>query len=538
MIAHPWKRRALSLALIGGMAVQLTGVALAAETSAVPSVDSIRLIEEDYIEILWNQPVQNSTLQENYAVTVNGQEAKLSQCYYYDKLGDNMTSLKLAEELSDPESAQITLTVVNDGTEDIQTEAGATAEGQTYTVQYDPFYTQIVTSELGFVVKSSDNVPEQTLQVAADTVDFMLSKSEYLAEYMLARGADLAIVGDDENAYYMPEYRDSTDPNVTPAIGLGGTVQRPTSAIVGSTIGTSDVLIHEFGHVIKSLGVANAEELIREYETAYIHAKQTGLWADSTYAISNPEEYFACMSAIWFETGSEGTGESSQVNTREEMKIYDPKTYAFFEKLYPSERLPEGCFDYSYFTNDHVVTQAPELQEPQEPVDPDEAGLPAEDYDLATDYFKILSYLGTNVVQCEENAVSTWWDFSNSGYNYNFDALSWNVTQVGDYYRFTLKKTETVTEDLALMPENSGTAQGTVVTVGPVDESDDSQLWQLVRTKGYLCQIVNKASGLVLGTKGSVLPADGTTLVLNPYSDDPAYGNQWKVIRLKDAPRG
>lgn len=143
----------------------------------------------------------------------------------------------------------------------------------------------------------------------------------------------MAIVGDNENAY--SEYRDSTDPNMTPAIGLGGTVQRPVSAIVGNPIGTSDILIYEFGHAIKSLGVANAEELIREYETAYIYVKQSGLWADSTYAISNPEECFACMSAIWFETGSDGI----QVNTREEMKIYDPKTYSFLKSSTPANAL-------------------------------------------------------------------------------------------------------------------------------------------------------------------------------------------------------
>ncbi len=69
-----------------------------------------------------------------------------------------------------------------------------------------------------------------------------------------------------------------------------------------------------------------------------------------------------------------------------------------------------------------------------------------------------------------------------------------------------------------------------------MDENDDSQLWQLVRVEGYFCQLVNKASGLVLGTQNHTLPADGTLLELTAYTKEPSYSQQWRVIRLKDNP--
>ncbi len=498
------------------------------------TVESVRLIEEDYVEIIWSENVSESTLPENYKITINGQEVAIDpgRSFYYRQ----MTSLGLADPLEDPENATGTLEILGNI-------GNAKVEQTTYEFQYVPYYTQFVTSESGIVVKANDKVQKSTLELTAKTIDFMLSKRPEIAAEMVENGADVAIYSyPEENAYYLPEFRIQTDPNVSPALGLGGNMQLNTSSFAESTVlgHGENVLVHEFGHAIKALGISQLadQSLIREYEEAYIHANLSGLWPD-TYAISNAEEFFASVSTVWFECGYETDmnwgGTAGPVNTKEDLKMYDPQTYEFFSKIYPDEHLPEDCWDYSSLENKYPITETPDTVEPEPPVDPDDAGLPPEDYDLDQHYFKIYSYLGTNVIDHDpagsETAVNTWWDYSNSGYNYNFDGLSWKVEKVGDYYRFIHK-----VDGRVLMPENSGTEIGTPIIAGELDENDDTQLWQLVRVEGYFCQLVNKASGLVLGTQNHALPADGTLLELTAYTKEPSYSQQWRVIRLKDNP--
>ena len=496
------------------------------------SVASVRLIEEDYIEIMWDNKVSGSTDPANYKVTINGETVEIDpyRSFYYQ----GMTSLGLVEPLEDPEAATGTITVSSN----IVSSTGTPVEEKTYEFKYDPYYTQFVTSEAGVLIKSNDKVQMSTLELTAKTVDFMLSRLPEVAAEMKKNGMNIAIYGGDENAYYIPEYRSSTDPTVNPALGLGGEVNCnfAESAILD---GWENVLTHEFGHAIK-YNLYNVEDksLIREYEDAFINAKLTNRWPD-TYAISNAEEFFACMTSIWFDVSSEAEsgGSVGPYNMQYELKIYDPQTYAFFEKLYVNEHLPEGTWDYeASYVDDYKMTEAPDITEYQPPVDPDE-NTPAEDYDLSRDYFKIYSFLGTNGITFDysEPPMTTWWDYSNSDYNYNFDDLSWKVEKVGDYYRFSPKTDPT----LALMPVGSGTTLGTELTTGPIDENDDSQLWELVMVKGYFCQLVNKASGLALGTRENELPADGTVLELVEYVADPdmtPYSQQWRVIRLKDNP--
>lgn len=80
--------------------------------------------------------------------------------------------------------------------------------------------------------------------------------------------------------------------------------------------------------------------LKNEFSALYKSRMRAGMWPN-TYAASNPDEYFATMCAIWFNVMSEKPdwtdGVRCPVNTRAELKEYDPETYAFFEKIFPSD---------------------------------------------------------------------------------------------------------------------------------------------------------------------------------------------------------
>lgn len=526
--------------------VEITEAPQPTKDETKPEIKSVRLIEENYIEIMWTLPVVNSELVSNYTVTVNGHtvdEEEWGTTNYYDGKGDYMTNLQLnlKDGLEDPENAKLTLAIVNDGEDDIATKWEVSPEEASESFGYDAFYTQIITSEEGIVIKSDSTVDMAYLEQTAKTVDFMLSAREDMAKNMRDAGVTIGIAGMDENVWYLPEFRASIAPGSAPADGLGG---RFCGFYLGRML-QDNVLIHEFGHAFKYYAVAPDHDAIRAYEDVYINAKLTGIWSSFEYANSNAEEFFACLTGIWFNTDN-GNGNGTNVNTKEELKIYDPQAYEFFASIYPMDLLPEECWDYDAWTDDVVVDTAPDVPEIQDPVDPYEANLPAEDYDLEEHYFKLYSYLGTNGVQYGwdddeqyENGwkLTTWWDYSNSDYDYNFDSMSWKVTQTEDgYYRFTAKYLDDPEKLMCLMPQDGGTEAGTPVVAAPLDEENDAQLWKLVQTKGYFCQIVNKVSGMAVGLENNTLPADGTAVLLVEYEEDPSYSSQWRVIRLKDKP--
>jgi hypothetical protein len=495
-------------------------------------IDSIRLIEEDYIEIRWAQRMVEADAKNpaNFRVTMDGVQLELDEnnCYYYDYRNRIfMSSLKLKQPLSqaERETFNATLEIVGD----VHFYGGGVAQKSSYSVTFVPFYTQEI-DVYGIKVHASDNVSPENLQKIAKIVEFMLKKDQEegigIAAKMVELGADVGVHGNNENAYFIPGHRSLTVNGTNPAAGLGGTVKLPTSSFTQSP---NRVVVHEFAHAMKALGVAQLDDksIIRAYEEAYINAKEQKMYPSGfSYAMSNPEEFFAELSTVWFDVYSSRS--DSRPTGRDALEVYDPLTYNVMSTIYPDEYFPE---DVLRRTSTSAYRGVPErIFVPEKGID--DTG--EEDFDFDTHYFKFYSYLNTNVINYGEPTMTTWWDYSNSSYAYNFDALSWRVTPVErdgkTYYRFTDKRFGN-----AIAPYGDNVVGAPIGPV-PVDENDDSQLWELVRVKGRLAQVVNKVSGLAITTQFGILPADGTPLVLAPYELDPVYGQQWRVIRLKDRP--
>ena len=114
-----------------------------------------------------------------------------------------------------------------------------------------------------------------------------------------------------------------------------------------SSVAAIGVAAHECGHAIHLVGMNGLKDqtLADMIRKAYQHASDNGLWPD-TYAISNYEEYFATLSTVWFNVMQEGVdgrwdGIRGPVNTREELKVYDPEGYELMKHIYPEKTLPE-----------------------------------------------------------------------------------------------------------------------------------------------------------------------------------------------------
>lgn len=99
-------------------------------------------------------------------------------------------------------------------------------------------------------------------------------------------------------------------------------------------------MIHEFAHTIHNVGIAPIHpEFNDELQASLDAAVAKGLWKN-VYASTNIEEYWAEGVQDWFNVNAEvdndnGDGKHNKVNTREELKRYDPGLYAILVKYFP-----------------------------------------------------------------------------------------------------------------------------------------------------------------------------------------------------------
>jgi hypothetical protein len=77
----------------------------------------------------------------------------------------------------------------------------------------------------------------------------------------------------------------------------------------------------------------------KDLDAAYSNAKNKKLWSN-TYAIENADEYFAEGVQDWFNANLEANpanGIHNYVNTRAELKDYDPTLYNLLKKFFPAD---------------------------------------------------------------------------------------------------------------------------------------------------------------------------------------------------------
>ena len=224
--------------------------------------------------------------------------------------------------------------------------------GQTITVDaYEPFYQQEVKLGCGVRVLGSKAVRPQAMTKAAEMLEVILA-NETLAKRMGDAGCMLGIYGEGEIAYDILEHRYSYDENYLYVEGFGGTqlasikdanVLRLISDGSGNYhtgYPNESILAHEFGHTVQNYGLDDAQKA--EFENIYNTSTGNGKWANS-YAGSNSSEYFATLTAIWFNAmddtqDGKWDGVRGPINTREELKAYDKEAYDFMSKIYVSDQ--------------------------------------------------------------------------------------------------------------------------------------------------------------------------------------------------------
>lgn len=206
-------------------------------------------------------------------------------------------------------------------------------------------------------VVASARVSDFALHEAAWILGRVMDGRGDLLRTMASNGCLVAVMAWSEYTTDLPQQR-GLKPKAywdKRARGLGGALvscgEENLLAYPGDPYPDENILIHEFAHAVYEQGLRAADPTFdARLKAAYAQAMERGLWK-GTYSAENPSEYWAAGSQDWFGRKRENDAATNHVNTREELKAYDPSLAALCKEVYgdrawryraPAERAPEG----------------------------------------------------------------------------------------------------------------------------------------------------------------------------------------------------
>ncbi|MCA9191557.1 MAG: hypothetical protein KDB03_07340 [Planctomycetales bacterium] len=237
------------------------------------------------------------------------------------------------------------------------------------------FYTQ-QTDAHGYPIVASEKVNPYALKEAAYLIDMMLAKRPDVRQAMIESGSRLSILAWNEFTTDQPEWQWMAEDPVRgfPGIvardywdararGMGGSQTDPYCSCAeenllcyaGDPYSTENILIHEFAHNIHLRGMVNVDPSFdTRLKAAYELAMSEGLWKGK-YASVNHHEYFAEGVQSWFDNNRENDHDHNHVNTRSELRAYDPRLADLCYEVFgdtqlkytkPQTRLTDHLADY------------------------------------------------------------------------------------------------------------------------------------------------------------------------------------------------
>ena len=197
-----------------------------------------------------------------------------------------------------------------------------------------PFYQKHL-AVAGFPVVGSANVSDAALCEAAWIVRHMVGPRDDLLQTMAANKVRLVVMAWNEYTTDVPEHSQLRSKVFWDrrARGLGATLHNPVVSCAEENLlcypndpySTENILIHEFAHAIHgTAGPALGADFEGRLQAAFKNATERGLF-QGTYAGSNPSEYWAEAVQDWFDNNRQNDSLHNHVNTRGELKEYDPE---------------------------------------------------------------------------------------------------------------------------------------------------------------------------------------------------------------------
>jgi len=222
----------------------------------------------------------------------------------------------------------------------------------------DKFYKKY-TYASGIPIVSSWRAPDEAIVKVAQMTEFFLNNlPAEVAENMRKYKSRVGILARYEGTTDMPEYAhlesDTTVNWDVRARGLGGTMELPMTSCAEENIlcyqidkyHAEDIFIHEFAHSIHGVGILPSHPEFNDVlQKALDKAIAEGKW-ENTYAVTNILEYWAEGVQSWFNVNGEvpkPDGKHNHVNTRAELKSYDPVLYEIVSDYFPEVEFELSC---------------------------------------------------------------------------------------------------------------------------------------------------------------------------------------------------
>lgn len=223
---------------------------------------------------------------------------------------------------------------------------------------FDAFYAKYLDAN-GIPVLSSAEVADRALERACETVVHLLEKRADVRARMAENGQRVAVIGRDQVITDLPEYSDlnSTAPETDwdrENRSLGATLDRPVSSgseenllcLPGDAFAGEFLLVHSVAHGLRRLGIGPVDpDWDVRLSAAYESALASGLW-ENTYAETAAEQYWAEGVQDWYDANRESAranGVHNHVNTRAELRAYDPTLAALIAEYLPDDDWRPAC---------------------------------------------------------------------------------------------------------------------------------------------------------------------------------------------------
>nr|WP_321357647.1 hypothetical protein [uncultured Draconibacterium sp.] len=225
-------------------------------------------------------------------------------------------------------------------------------------LKLDPFYKKYVNVN-GIHIMSSHRVPDSAFVKACEIIDFMTGGlPEDVLNQMVKLNTRVGIMARYEGTTDIPEHaylaNDTTLNWDVRARGLGGSMEDPLTTcaeenLLGYQIDkyhAEDILIHEFAHTIHGVGIMPLDDKFNDLLQEKLDAAMAAGKYENTYAATNIWEYWAEGVQNWFNVNAEvetPDGKHNWVNTRSDMKMYDPDLYEIVSRYFPEFEVSPSC---------------------------------------------------------------------------------------------------------------------------------------------------------------------------------------------------
>ena len=202
----------------------------------------------------------------------------------------------------------------------------------------NPFYKKHIVVG-GMLIMSSEKVSDAALSEAAKLTGKMLAGRPDILKAMIERRGRVMVVGVSEGITDLPEYawmRPKEFWNKR-SRGFGGGGRKVNTSVaeenlLGLPVDLYEeecIFIHEFAHTIhQAINLSDKDRTFdKKLKETYEGALKKGLWRcpyKDMYAAVNYKEYWAEGVQSWFDANNENNFKHNHVNTREELKAYDP----------------------------------------------------------------------------------------------------------------------------------------------------------------------------------------------------------------------